>query len=82
MFFDFTQDITVNASVTLRESLIEAIDTIVEDQRRLQPKYKKRINRSSVINILIDKCLEANMDECESIKLALNNYLESQRNEA
>lgn len=77
MFFDFTQDITIPISVTIRESLIKAIDIIVEDQQKRQPKYKKKINRSSVMTILLASSLEANADESESIKLAVTKYLET-----
>lgn len=77
MLFDFTQDTTVPISVTIRESLIKAIDIIVEDQQKLQPKYKKKINRSSVMTILLASSLEANADGSESIKLAITKYLET-----
>ncbi len=82
MFFDFSQDITVPLSVTIRESIVDMIDIIVEKQRQLQPQYKNKINRSSVMTILLAKSLEDNRYQCESITLAMAAYLESLKDES
>lgn len=82
MFFDFSQDTTVPLSVTIRESIVDTVDIIVEKQRELQPQYKNKINRSSIMTILLAKSLEANIDESESIKVAMAKYLESLSDES
>lgn len=56
---DFSKDLTTHCSVTIRASVVTDVDAIVKAQKKSQPKISNKINRSSVMSILIAEALEA-----------------------
>ena len=58
MELKFSNDITTNISATIRNSVLEQIDQIVIEERKKRPKnLHYKINRSSIISILLAKHL-------------------------
>ncbi len=56
---DLSNDTTIQCSVTLKTFVVKGVDDLIKAEHLLQPEIKHKINRSSVISILVAEALEA-----------------------
>ena len=63
ILLDFSSDSITQVTATLKTSVVNDVDTLVQDQKALQPTIAAKINRSSVMSILIAEALEARSND-------------------
>ena len=55
---DLSKPFTTHCSTTIRTQVVEAIDKIVETEKKAQPEISNKITRSSVMSLLLANHLE------------------------